>query len=242
MAAGKRRVNASRPLPAPVQSPVADAPVAVTVPAPVVAAEEPPVPPFVAAEPVEQTVNIEAAVPAALPVEGKIEEIVNQIVEKEAETMTDMNQNFQAAADAGNTVADRGQAMFGDINSRAKAAVEKSSKLFEEASELTKGNVEALVASSRIVAKGVESIGQDAAEYGRKSFEDASAMFKKFAEVKSPTELFKLQSDFARSAFDSLVSESSKMSETMLKLAGEVAEPLTSRYAVAAERVKNVAA
>jgi hypothetical protein len=31
------------------------------------------------------------------------------------------------------------------------------------------------------------------------------------------------------------------MSETVLKLAGEVAEPITSRYSVTAERVKNVA-
>ena len=60
--------------------------------------------------------------------------------------------------------------------------------------------------------------------------------------MKSPTDFFRLQSDFARSAFDSLVAETSKMSEQMIKLAGEVAEPITSRYSVAAERVKNIAA
>lgn len=136
---------------------------------------------------------------------------------------------------------DRIQAVFGDVNERAKAAVEKGAKLLEEASELTKGNVEALVASSKVAAKGVESLSQEAAEYGRKSFEEASAALKSFAEAKSPTEFFKLQSDYARSAFDSLVAESSKVSEAVIKLAGEVAEPITSRYAVAAERVKTLA-
>jgi hypothetical protein len=31
------------------------------------------------------------------------------------------------------------------------------------------------------------------------------------------------------------------MSEAMIKLAGEVAQPITSRYTVAAERVKTIA-
>ena len=60
--------------------------------------------------------------------------------------------------------------------------------------------------------------------------------------MKSPTDLFRLQSEFARTQFDSMVAESSKMSEAMIKLAGEVFEPITSRYSVAAERVKNLAA
>ena len=58
--------------------------------------------------------------------------------------------------------------------------------------------------------------------------------------MKSPVDFFRLQSEFAKSQFDSLVAESSKVSEAVIKLAGEVFEPLSSRYAVAAERVKNV--
>ena len=142
--------------------------------------------------------------------------------------------------DAAN-VADSMQAVFGDVNERAKNNVEKSAKLVEEFAELTKGNVEALVASSKLAVKGVETLGQEAADYSRRSFEEASAALKSFAEVKSATDFFKLQNDFVRSAFDSWVAESSKTSEAVLKLAGEVAEPITSRYAVAAERVKSVA-
>lgn len=140
-----------------------------------------------------------------------------------------------------NVAAERIQAAFGDVNERAKTAVEKSAKVAEELTELTKGNVEAIVASSKIAAKGVETLGQEAADYGRRSFEEASAALKSFAEVKSPTDFFKLQSDYARSTFDSFIAESTKTSETVIKLAGEVAEPITSRYAVAAERVKTLA-
>ena len=157
------------------------------------------------------------------------------------ETNTKAAEAANKAAETGKVAADRFQAAIGEANERTKVAVEKSPRLFEEATELTKGNVEAFVASSKIAAKGVETLGQEAADYGRKSFEEASAALKSFAEVKSPTDFFKLQSDYARSAFDSLVAENAKMSEAVIKLAGEVAEPITNRYTVAAERVKTLA-
>ncbi len=139
-------------------------------------------------------------------------------------------------------VADRLQAVFGDVNERARTQIERNTRIAEEMTELSKGNVEAMVASTKIVAKGLETVGQEVAEFSRKSFEDASAALKSFTEVKSATDFFRLQSDFARTSFDGFVSESSKLSETMIKLAGDVAEPLASRYSVAAERVKAVAA
>lgn len=135
-------------------------------------------------------------------------------------------------------VADRLQAVFGDVNERARTQIERNTRIAEQFTELSKGNVEAIVASTKIVAKGLETVGQEVAEYSRKSFEDASAALKGFAEVKSATDFFRLQSDFVRGQFDGFVTESSKLSETMIKLAGDVAEPLASRYSVAAERVK----
>jgi phasin family protein len=108
--------------------------------------------------------------------------------------------------------------------------------------ELGRGNVEAFVASTKVAAKGVETLGQEVADYSRKSFEEASAALKAFAEVKSPTDFFRLQSEFARTQFDSLVTETSRLSETVIKLAGDVAEPLAGRYTVAAEKVKAAAA
>ena len=144
--------------------------------------------------------------------------------------------------DAGLFAAEQFKTVFGDVNERAKAAAERSAKIVEELADLTRGNVEAIVASSKVAAKGFESLGQDAAEYSRKSFEDASAALKGFAEVKSATDLFKLQGDFARAAFDSAVAESARFSEALVKLAGDVVEPINSRYTVAAERVKTLAA
>ena len=144
-------------------------------------------------------------------------------------------------SDTGDSAVEGVQALFGDVGERARGAVEKSTKLVEELTELAKGNVEAIVASSKLAAKGAEILGQQGADYGRRSFEEASAALKSFAEVKSATDFFRLQNDYVRSAFDGWVAESSKASEAVLKLAGEVAEPITSRYAVTAERVKSAA-
>lgn len=162
-----------------------------------------------------------------------------------SETMTDTPKTADAVKEtvkkATTEATNQAQAMFADLNERAKVAVEKSQKLAEEFTEFHKGNVEALVASAKVAAKGFETMGQDAAELGRKNFENAQAAFKSFAAVKSPTELFKLQSDYAKTSFDSFVAETSKSTEAALKLAGDIFQPLSNRFAVAAEKLKSAA-
>ena len=153
-----------------------------------------------------------------------------------------MTNQTRKGVDAGIFAADQFKTVFGDVNERAKTAIEKSTKIVEEFTDIARGNVEAIVASSKVAAKGVETLSQDAAEYSRKSFEEASATLKSFSEAKSATDFFKLQSDFARSAFDAAIAESARVSENFMKIAGDVAAPITSRYTVAAERVKTLAA
>ncbi|HEX7873614.1 MAG TPA: TIGR01841 family phasin [Sphingobium sp.] len=134
------------------------------------------------------------------------------------------------------------QTIVTDFNEKAKVAAEKSSKTAEELSDIAKGNLEALVESSKIAAKGFETLGQSAAEYGRSSFEKTSATLKSFASVKSPAEFFQLQSTLLTSTFDTLASETAKTSEAVLKLAGEIAQPLSNRYSVVSDKLKSLAA
>lgn len=135
--------------------------------------------------------------------------------------------------------AEKAQAMFAEFTNRFKAGFEKSTKLGEEYVEFAKGNVEAVIASSKVAAKAGETLGQEAAEYGKKHFEAATAAFKSFASVKSPTELFQLQSEFAKASFDGFVAEASRVSESLMKVAGDVAQPISNRYALAAEKIKS---
>ena len=175
------------------------------------------------------------AAPKAAPVKAAAESAAKTTIKINERTSQMQNEATRIANE--NT-----QAFIGDLNERTKNMTERSTRMVEEMTDLARGNVEAIVASSKVAARGIETLSQEAAEFGRKSFEEASATIRTFAEVRSATDFFRIQSEFAKSQFDSMVAESSKLSEAMLKLAGEVAEPITSRYSVAAERVKNIAA
>ena len=236
--------TATKPVAA--KAPVTPAPV-VTKPVPPVAAKielpEPapvavkaPAEPVVAKAEAARAPVIEKAVEAAVKTPEAIIETVTPaaveapvaIIQKEVKTM---EANLKNAAE-------KAQTLFAEANERAKAAVEKGTKLFEEANEFSKGNIEALVESGKIAAKGFETLGQDAAEYSRKQFEGATAALKSLSTVKSPTDFFKLHSDYVRSSFDSIVAQTSKNTEAVLKLAGEVAQPISNRVALAAEKAK----
>lgn len=134
------------------------------------------------------------------------------------------------------------ESVYADFNEKAKVNVEKSTKALEEVSDLAKGNVEALVESGKIAAKGFETIGQDAVDYGRRSFEKATASIKSFSTAKTPTEFFQLHSQFLSSSFDDFTKEATRSGEAFLKLAGEVAQPLTARVTVVTDKVKSLAA
>jgi phasin family protein len=138
----------------------------------------------------------------------------------------------------GEQMADNGQAAFADVGGRTRDALEKGSRMAEELGAFGKGNVEALVESSRIAAKGLETLGQEAAERARRSFETATQAMKTLAATRSPTEFMKLQGDYARQMFDTMVADASRSTELMLKLAGDVAQPLSNRVALAAEKIK----
>ncbi len=216
----KMTVTPAKPV---VAAPVAAKPVVAAVVAPKVEApkDEAPKVEAVITEPKIET-PAAAPVSAAAPVKGL--------------TMNDTVKN--AAEDMQN----RATAMFGDMNTRAKDAMSKGAKAIEEFVEFSKGNVEAMVASGRVAAKGAEEIAKYSAEYGRSSVEKANATAKQFAAVKSPTEFFQLQGDVAKQTLDALVAEGSKFTESYLKLIGEIAQPISNRVAVAAEKVKSTVA
>lgn len=218
---------AAAPVPVP---PVAETivPAAALVPAPVEAAA-----PQEVEKHVEEAIAapVEAAQAVAEEAIEATETVAPAVTTSTAKETTIMATNFENASTQAYTV-------FADLNERTKAAVEKSTKMVEEANEFAKGNIEALVESGRIAAKGFEALGQEAADYSRRSFEHATAAMKNLASVKSPTDFFKLQSDYLRGAFDSYVAEASKHTEAMIKLAGDAAQPISNRFAVAVEKVK----
>jgi len=158
-----------------------------------------------------------------------------------AEGMNMMNDVIETGKKFAEDAKTKFETAYADLNLKAKAGVEKSTKAIEELSDITKGNVEALVESGKIAAKGIESMGQEAVDYSRKNFEKATASIKSFSTVKTPTEFFQLQSQFLSASFDELTKEAARSSEALIKLAGDVAQPLTARVTVVTDKVKSLA-
>lgn len=197
--------------------------------------------PVVASAPPAKMAKPSAKAPAAKAPAAKVKAITPPAV-KLAKTLTAAAPVRTANLDKDAIMkTDKTHAMFTDMNDRAKGAMEKGTKMVEDMTAFGKDNIEAMVESSKLAAKGMETLGQDAADYAKTSFESAAAAFKTFAAVKSPTEFMTLQSDYARTAFDTMIAESSRSTEKMMKMFGEIAQPISNRVSVAAEKMKIVA-
>jgi hypothetical protein len=127
------------------------------------------------------------------------------------------------------------------VQEKAKAVFAKGSEVVSEATEFAKGNVEAVVASGKILAAGVQDLGTTYVAEGKSAFETLTADVKAFAAVKSPTDFFKLQSEVLRRNFDAAVATGSKNSEAFIKLANETVAPISGRVSLVIEKVKKAA-
>jgi phasin family protein len=134
------------------------------------------------------------------------------------------------------------QTMFGEANERSQDLVKRSQKVAEELADLARANVEAVVEAGRVATEGARSLGQDVVAKQRDGFEQAADAIRSLAEAKSPTEYLQLQSDFARASFDRAVAESSRWTESLVKLAGEAFQPLSNRASANAERFNTLVA
>jgi phasin family protein len=128
-----------------------------------------------------------------------------------------------------------------DAQDRAKVAFEKSQELFGDYNEFTKGNIEALVESTKIFAAGVQDLGKDYVANGKTVLETVTSDVKELAAVRSPADFFKLQGEVLRRNFDAAVTTGSKSSEKVVKLANEAFAPIQNRVSLAIEKVKQAA-
>ena len=160
------------------------------------------------------------------------------VAQKRIETM---NTNFFNGFDAVPAFAPF-QTMFADANERSQELVKKTQKVAGELADLARANVEAIVEAGRVASEGARSIGQDVVAKQRDNVEQAADAIRSLAEAKSPTEYMQLQSELARASFDRAVAETSKLTESLVKLAGEAFQPLSNRATANAERFNTLVA
>ena len=97
---------------------------------------------------------------------------------------------------------------------------------FEDFQVYGKDQFDAAVASAGTFTKGLQAIATAVSDYSKKSFEDGSAFVEKLASVKSLDKAIEVQTDYAKSAYETLVAESTKIGELYADLAKEAYKPV----------------
>jgi len=128
-----------------------------------------------------------------------------------------------------------------DAKVKAQAAYLKGGAVLNEAGEFTKGNVEALRQSGKILSTGVQDLGKSYVAEAKDAVETVKADIKAIAAVKTPADFFKLQGDILRRNFDDAVALTTKNTKAVYKLANDSFAPISGRVSLAVSKVKKAA-
>ncbi len=110
-----------------------------------------------------------------------------------------------------------------------KSGFDKAVKNYDQFLGYGKDTVEAYLKAANAAGKGVETLQSELYAYSKQSVEDTISATKALLGSKSVHEAFELQSDFAKSAFDTYVSQVTKLGEIVSTTAKETFEPFQGR-------------
>jgi phasin family protein len=120
-----------------------------------------------------------------------------------------------------------------------KTGFDKAVKNYDQFLGYGKETVEAYMKAANAAGKGVETLHTELYAYSKQSVEDSISATKALLGSKSAHEAFELQSDFAKSAFDTYVSQMTKLSEIVSSAAKETFQPLQGRVQAWVEIVQS---
>jgi phasin family protein len=89
-----------------------------------------------------------------------------------------------------------------------------------------KEHFETVVASATTVQNGLQAIATAYGDYTKKSFEDTKSFVEKLSGVKSLDKAIEVQTEFAKSAYETFVAESQKIAGLYTDLAKQTFKPL----------------
>ena len=117
-----------------------------------------------------------------------------------------------------------------------KTTVDRSLAAFDGLAVNSKLNLEAIAESTSAAAEAAQSLGAQAAAYGKKAVEDHLATAKKLATAKSMQEAFDIQSGYAKYAMESYLAELGRWSDSFTSSMQRSMKPLNERVAATAEQ------
>jgi hypothetical protein len=116
-----------------------------------------------------------------------------------------------------------------DVQAKAKTAYAKGAVVAGEIGTMSKGNVQAVVASGKILGAGLKGLGEGTVAEGKQTFGTFLADLKALSATKSPTEFFKLQVQLAKRNADVALALGSRNGKALGKLAADAAAPISGQ-------------
>jgi phasin family protein len=107
---------------------------------------------------------------------------------------------------------------------------------FEKLADAGRENMEAIAAATSIAAEGFGAVNQAWLSFAKSAMERNGAAVEAIFASKDAASAAELQADWARSAFDNYVTESSKISEMAVKTANDAIAPIRARVDGAVEK------
>jgi phasin family protein len=117
-----------------------------------------------------------------------------------------------------------------------REGMEKTSASLAELSVQSKHNLEALTASATAAQKGAEALSAQALSYTKSSWEHGIAAAQTIAQARSVQEMIELQTNFAKSAMETYLSEVTKMTETLTGSVKDSFKPINERVTATVEK------
>jgi len=102
---------------------------------------------------------------------------------------------------------------------------------FDSTSKMSKEAMDSMLTTVSSMTKGFQQIAAEATEYSKKSYEDGAAAAEKLASAKSLDKAIEIQTDYAKSAYETFVAQATKMGELYADLAKEAYKPFETAAA-----------
>ena len=101
----------------------------------------------------------------------------------------------------------------------------------EEMQQYGKEQFETAVASANTLQSGFQAIATAYGDYTKKSFEDTKSFVEKLSGVKSLDKAIEVQTEYAKTAYETFVAESQKIAELYANLAKQTFKPFEGMVA-----------
>jgi phasin family protein len=101
----------------------------------------------------------------------------------------------------------------------------------EDIQQYGKEHLETVVASATTLQNGIQTIATAYGDYTKKSFEDTKSYVEKLSGVKSLDKAIEVQTEFAKSAYETFVAESQKIAGLYTDLARQTFKPFEGMVA-----------